>query len=182
MNMIKNILAVIGVTIFINVLGYFYLFGDLYELPDIKIKKIPISANSLYEHQYHSIFSSEIRCMAENIFHEARNQSVHGMQAVAFVTINRVKHINFPSTVCEVVYEPYQFSWTIDDRLTINLNNEIEYNAWKQAKALSYLIMNKNIHNDMHGVTHYHATYVNPHWNMTAITQIDDHIFYVGAW
>ena len=45
----------------------------------------------------------EVRCLAENIYFEARNQSIPGQIAVALVVLNRVEHPNFPNTVCGVV-------------------------------------------------------------------------------
>ncbi len=53
---------------------------------------------------------SEWQCMLKNIYHEARGEGVEGMKAVALVTLNRAKQQN--KTVCEVVYQRKQFSWT----------------------------------------------------------------------
>ena len=52
------------------------------------------------------------KCLALNIYHEARSESMEGQIAVAQVTLNRVAHSEWPSTICEVVSEPKQFSWT----------------------------------------------------------------------
>lgn len=51
------------------------------------------------------------KCLALNIYHESRSESLQGQIAVAQVTINRVAHDHWPSTICEVVYDPMQFSW-----------------------------------------------------------------------
>jgi len=59
-----------------------------------------------------SAISRETRCLALNIYHEARGESYLGKLAVAKVTINRTKDPKFPSTICGVVYQPGQFSWT----------------------------------------------------------------------
>ena len=47
--------------------------------------------------------SEDLICLAENIYWEARNQSLEGKLAVAHVTINRVKSNKFPNNVCGVV-------------------------------------------------------------------------------
>ena len=52
-------------------------------------------------------------CLARNIYHEARGESYLGKLAVAQVTINRTKDPKFPNTICDVVYQPGQFSWTV---------------------------------------------------------------------
>ena len=51
-------------------------------------------------------------CLAMNIYHESRGERLEGQIAVAQVTINRMEHTKWPSTICEVVYQPKQFSWT----------------------------------------------------------------------
>lgn len=53
-----------------------------------------------------------INCMIENVFMEARGEDNRGKLLVANVVMNRVKHDNWPSTICGVVHQPSQFSWT----------------------------------------------------------------------
>lgn len=60
-----------------------------------------------------SFIEKEKKCLADNIYHEARGEGEKGWKAVAAVTINRTRHPEFPSTICGVVYQYKQFSWTI---------------------------------------------------------------------
>ena len=54
----------------------------------------------------------ELKCMAENIYFEARAESIEGKAAVANVTRNRVESDQFPNTYCDVVYQgPVRESW-----------------------------------------------------------------------
>ena len=62
---------------------------------------------------------SEIDCLAKTIYHEARGETEAGKKAVAMVTINRVNNPMFPDSICRVVYEPRQFSWTLDKKAKI---------------------------------------------------------------
>ena len=55
---------------------------------------------------------SEVDCLARNIYHEARGESEAGWMAVAWTTLNRTRDERFPDTVCKVVAQPHQFSWT----------------------------------------------------------------------
>jgi spore germination cell wall hydrolase CwlJ-like protein len=143
---------------------------NVIELPPFTNHRVRLTAND-----------PEVLCMAENIFHEARNQSEEGMIAVGFVTVNRKNHANYPNTICEVVYDPYQFSWTLDAPV-INLNNKIERKAWNKIVNISLAILNEDIYNNMYGVTHYHTTEVNPVWNRdkALVYHIDDHLFYAS--
>tara|TARA_R110001606_G_scaffold344577_1_gene493338 strand:+ start:1154 stop:1696 length:543 start_codon:yes stop_codon:yes gene_type:complete len=56
----------------------------------------------------------ETFCMAQNIFYEARGESLKGKQAVGNVVLNRVDHKKYPDTVCGVVYEAKRYSWNND--------------------------------------------------------------------
>ena len=51
-------------------------------------------------------------CLAENIYFEARAESIEGKAGVANVTRNRVNSTLFPNTYCDVVYQgPVRESW-----------------------------------------------------------------------
>jgi len=52
------------------------------------------------------------KCMAENLIYEAADQGVIGQRLVMEVMLNRLKAGYTPEDVCNVVYAPYQFSWT----------------------------------------------------------------------
>ena len=131
-------------------------------------------------------------CLAQNIYHEARNESTAGMVAVANVTINRMQDPSFPDTICEVVFEgphftsqisgklyPYknrcQFSWYCDGKSDA-VNNKRKFN--KIFELSDYVI--RNPYDITDGALFYHADYVNPGWasRMNKVAQIDAHIFY----
>ena len=51
-------------------------------------------------------------CLAENIYFEARSDSVAGQAAVADVVINRMFDSRYPDTICGVVHDgPVRESW-----------------------------------------------------------------------
>jgi len=121
-------------------------------------------------------------CLALNIYHEARGERVEGQIAVAQVTLNRVKHDEWGSTICEVVYQPKQFSWThmIEDQ------DPKENRAWFQAKVIARDVMIGNVEDPTKGAVYYHANYVNPNWAkyMVLSKVIGNHLFYTwdGDW
>ena len=58
------------------------------------------------------ILSTALICLASNVYHEAKNQSIDGQIAVAEVVMNRVADTRYPNTVCEVVKQgPVRESW-----------------------------------------------------------------------
>ncbi len=110
----------------------------------------------------------ELKCLVENVYHEARGEPFAGQVAVARVTLNRVG--KWAATVCEVVYQHKQFSWTAKKNIGIN-----DLEAYKTAWHAAW--MSKTFDFD---ATYYHAERVRPRWakKLTKVTQINNHIFY----
>lgn len=123
-----------------------------------------------------------VECMAKNIYFEARSEPIEGQIAVAHVTMNRVAHSEWPNNICDVVYEPKQFSWThmIKDQTPRDLD------SWKTAVIVARDVMIGNTADPTEGAQFYHAGYVNPEWNqyMKVSKIIGQHIFYYwdGQW
>jgi spore germination cell wall hydrolase CwlJ-like protein len=136
---------------------------------------IPVTASS----------DSEIRCLAQAIYFEARGEDQRGQIAVAQVVINRLKNPAFPKTICGVVYQDMsaaggcQFSFACDGtRRWIS-----DQASWKVAAAIARKVVNDGPDAFLPGVgaaTSYHATYVRPRWadRMQMTEQIGRHIFY----
>lgn len=60
---------------------------------------------------------TECQLIAEAIVYEARSESDSGKLKVASVILNRVDHTRFPNSIKKVIYQPYQFSYTMDIHL-----------------------------------------------------------------
>ena len=136
------------------------------------------------------MIAEALMCMALNIYHEARNQSMVGQVAVGEVVMNRVEDSRFPDTICEVVKQAVtykntdkpvlhkcQFSWYCDGKDDTPKNEK----AWRKAQDVAFLVIYDKIKLDVtEGATHYHATYVRPSWAKTKkrTTRIEKHIFY----
>ncbi|SVC15153.1 uncharacterized protein METZ01_LOCUS268007, partial [marine metagenome] len=131
----------------------------------------------------------EARCLAENIYHEARNQGTAGWLAVSAVTLNRVTDKRFPNTICEVVFQAEtkeswttkskkdipdaervfypvlyrcQFSWYCD-----GMSDDINQIAvFMEIMSFSKLLLTSRImmFDITDGATFYHADYVTPSW------------------
>lgn len=135
----------------------------------------------------------EIKCLAKNIYFEARDQKLKGQLAVALVTINRVNSKRFPNSICKVVKQANRkngklikhqchFSWYCDG-LSDNPKDKI---AWKVAQVLAKAMYDETLDIDdfLHGATHYHRKDVDPYWNrkMLKVNTIGDHIFYIDPY
>lgn len=139
-----------------------------------------------------TIDQQEFECLRANIYFEARTESTRGMEAVAFVTVNRSQNKHYPDTICGVVRQAVvmksgrkvcQFSWMCDGkRDTPNLAHIMEARAWDRASTVAQRVMQGRVHNFLGQATHYHASYVSPSWakakRFQQLTKIGVHIFY----
>lgn len=122
-------------------------------------------------------------CLSMNIYHESRGEQAQGQIAVAQVTVNRVKHKQWPSSICEVVYQPKQFSWTH----LIKNHSPKETKAWKRAQVIARDVLIGNVADVTGGAVFYHANWIkNPYWakEVTLSKVIGNHLFYTwdGVW
>ncbi len=145
------------------------------------------------------------RCLALNIYHEARSQGTAGLFGVTAVVLNRVNDERFPNTICEVVKQgPTRESWKTKqhknlldgERIYYPIRNKCQFSWYcdgkddtphNKKKYQEILDLVKAIlYNELpfiditDGALFYHADYVNPSWAKTKqrTTEIDDHIFY----
>lgn len=121
---------------------------------------------------------TSLMCLAVAVFFEARGEPLDGQYAVAEVIMNRVEDSRYPDTVCGVVFQDRQFSFTHDgkpDKLPRKATR-----ASKRAKRVaSQVLEGYRI-----GITstHYHTVSVDPFWN--AHYELDglvgNHLFYTN--
>lgn len=130
----------------------------------------------------------EIKCLADNIYFEAKNEPIEGKLAVAEVTLNRVEHPEYPKTVCGVVWQQNkdrrtgrkvaQFSWTLDGKPDVPKSKE----TYEEIYALAEEVLLYGMDSAIVGpeALFYHATYVKPRWSrqMVRVMRIGNHIFY----
>jgi spore germination cell wall hydrolase CwlJ-like protein len=127
----------------------------------------------------------DLRCLAENVYHEGRGESLAGQQAIAEVTLNRVASPLFPDTVCAVVHEQRwdaarkryvgAFSWTEIDTL-----HRPRGRAWERSVAAARAVYDREAEPRVDGALFYHATSIEPSWAKTKVrvARIGNHVFY----
>lgn len=127
----------------------------------------------------------ELYCLAQNIYFEARGEPIDGQFAVAAVTMNRVASRKYPNSICKVVWQKRQFSWTQDGKSDRPRNKT----AWQKAKKIARLVYTKYFEIQQktngawditNGALHFYApSMVSPVWakNADYTTQIGRHIF-----
>ncbi len=125
---------------------------------------------------------SDLECLTQAVYYEARGESPSGQYAVAQVVMNRVKHRAFPKSVCGVVFQGAgrrtgcQFSFACDG----SMRGRREGAAWERARRVAARALDGYVYAPVGNATHFHTTAVNPRWSgtLTRVTQVGQHIFY----
>lgn len=132
--------------------------------------------------------SKETRCLALNVYFEARGEATEGQLAVAMVTMNRVKSRHYPDSVCGVVWQRKQFSWTHDGKS----DRPTDTYAWKLAQKIArfayqrYGKLTERTRKALDltkGALHYYAPQLTlPYWAKahSVTREIGGHIFMTG--
>jgi spore germination cell wall hydrolase CwlJ-like protein len=124
-----------------------------------------------------------LTCLARTIYWEARGEGDVGMQAVANVVMNRLRHTGFPKTICGVVKQGHeqgacQFSWWCDGQP----DNAEEQEPYTFAKEIARKALNRQLEDRTDGALYYHQGLA-PSWSKQYIrtVEVGGHVFYKPA-
>ena len=126
---------------------------------------------------------SELKCLALNVYWEARAEPEHDKLAVAYVTLNRVASGQFRDSICAVVKQggeikrhACQFSWWCDGKSDLPTNME----KWRESVAVARDALEKKQPDPTGGALFFHNDAVKPDWAgmKTETASIGQHIYY----
>ena len=141
---------------------------------------------------FSTVKASELNCLVEAVYYEARSEPVIAQLSVANVVLQRVRDERFPNTICDVVHQGIyrrgqpvrhqcKFSYWCDGKP----ERMKEIHALKRAISVAEMAISGVSVEATLGATHYHATYVNPHWrhaeSFMELGQVGKHIFYLDT-
>jgi len=117
--------------------------------------------------------TSDIQCLAENIYHEARGEPFIGQLAVAQVTINRLQSNRHGKSICAVVHQKKQFSWTT------NKPRVQDTKRWQESYTIAQFVLSGAVMSNF-PAHFYHTKKINPKWNRDkrVVRIIGNHVFY----
>jgi spore germination cell wall hydrolase CwlJ-like protein len=125
---------------------------------------------------------TQLHCLTEALYFEARGENRRGQLAVAEVILNRVASPDYPNTVCGVVGQGTgalygcQFTYKCD-----GIPDTIrEIGAWNLVEQVAASALSGATQNLTAGATHYHTHAVNPSWSarLPRTVSIGAHQFY----
>jgi spore germination cell wall hydrolase CwlJ-like protein len=116
---------------------------------------------------------NQLICLAKNIYYEARGESILGRLAVVHVTLNRARV--FSKSICDIVYQAGQFTWT-RRRMPAPSGS-----SWSEALALAWIMTHYRDHvpDLTQGAQYFHSgTRPRDFARLEYVTQIGNHRFY----
>jgi Cell Wall Hydrolase len=123
-----------------------------------------------------------LTCMTQAVYFEARSEPLEGQEAVAQVVMNRTHMAQYPSQVCDVVFQGAERATGCQFSFVCNgaLGPPAESDAWRRAGVVAQRALAGFVYEPLKDATHFHATYVTPYWSgsLTRLKQIGGHIFY----
>ena len=121
------------------------------------------------------ITTAAATCLALNVYFEARGEDPDAQRMIAEVVMERVYTDGYPKTVCGVVWQHGQFSWTNDGKS----DRPKDTVAWLQAQIVAneVLLYGGEFRT---GATHYATRDSHPYWvgDMDVVGMYGNHIFY----
>jgi hypothetical protein len=101
--------------------------------------------------------ANDLQCLTDTVFHEARDQNEKGQYLVYRSVINRVKDKRWPNTICGVVNQYKQYSYTLDHPSVLRKKVKKEQSTYDKIKLLTkswYVLKTKPL-KGYEGVNHY---------------------------
>jgi spore germination cell wall hydrolase CwlJ-like protein len=161
--------------IVVSMIGYSTVTYKFTVLKEARAQVSPITAH---------VRQKQLDCLARNIYYEAGSEPFEGKVAVAQVTINRAEDGNFPSDICQVVYQKNivyekvlcQFSWYCS---SATLHKPINGPVYTEAMEVAKKVLLEGFRlPSVKEALYFHGDYINPGWKRERVAKIGRHIFY----
>lgn len=122
------------------------------------------------------IRSQQLFCLATAVYSEARGEPLAGQIAVAHVVLNRVNSGKYPSSICQVVYQPDQFTDIKQSKPKINSK------SWHRSVDVAASCLSGLVVDITDGSTYFYnpSKVRTPNWvhKLQKVVQINNHVFF----
>lgn len=103
----------------------------------------------------------EFFCLALALYHEARGETITGLHAVGSVIQNRRATGRYPKSICGVVWQDRQFTWT---GYPVGAIIPREKTSWQKVQRIALAVIDGKVVDPTNGATHFHDKSVRPSW------------------
>lgn len=118
--------------------------------------------------------SREKACLTEAVYYESNSEPVAGRIAVAHVILNRTRSGIFPKSVCGVVNQPGQFTYSRRQAM-----HRRDAKGWIEARAVATLALAGQVADLSRQALFFHALRSRPGWSgVKVVSRIGGHVFY----
>lgn len=157
-----------------SILAYHLVVGAVLHGPPIQLREDIVVSNKEY------------RCVVRNLYHEGRGEGLIGQGYIVKTVLNRVRDTKHPHSVCSVIYQNKQFSWTHQipkHKQQVPQKTTSEKELLKKIEVVSTVV----IYLDRLGVDFtqgsqfYHSIKIKPNWDYNKLERtetIGNHVFY----
>ena len=173
-----RIMKTLAILLSLLIIGLITVEAVTYKLDQLRLSRTEVSQVTAKMRQ------TQLDCLARNIYYEAGGEPFEGKVAVAQVTINRAESGQFPSDICQVVYQKNvvyekvlcQFSWYCEGPSHKKpMNGPVYTESMEVAKKV--LLEGFRLPS-VKNALYFHGDYVNPKWGKQPVAKIGRHIFY----
>ena len=120
--------------------------------------------------------SRELECLAVGVYYESKSEPLSGQLAVGQVIANRANSgKRFPSSYCGVLFQRGQFSFVSGHSWPTVPHASKQ---WQTAVAIAKIVDQELHEAVVPGALFFHAKRVSPHWRLTRVASIGNHVFY----
>jgi N-acetylmuramoyl-L-alanine amidase len=183
-------MKVMRVSLLIFLLGLFLNFGayanssvltDYRAIPSLT-RHLPITIEEAAE--LGPMQLQTFRCLAWNLYFEARGQARDEQIAIAWVPINRTEHSAFSTNICENIFQYrqsgrqrfYQFSWV---RYILPTNWRREDATWIRVQRIALQVYRGEVTDPSHGAVYFHNHNIERSWSSRSRKiRIGAHVFW----
>ena len=157
-----------------SILTYHLIVGAILHGPPLQLRENIVANNNEY------------RCAVRSLYHEGRGESLVGQAYIVKTVLNRVRDTKHPHSVCGVIYQRKQFSWTHQipkNKHKVPNKTASEKELLKQLEVISTVVIwiDRLGWDFTEGSQFYHSVKVKPNWDYTKLERtetVGNHVFY----
>lgn len=123
---------------------------------------------------------ASVQCLAQLLYWEARGEPQKGIIAAGYVVVERTRHPKWPRKICDVIFEPYQFSSRLNKDWA-GPSDVVGKRIYRRLVDYATHILAGVLHNPVPGAVYFHSG-SDPDWSkyddVLYLGRIGHHKFY----